>query len=254
MTEYALAKLMRKFGLLFALVLIAALLTLAAAPALFAKKKEGQPTTRWEEGNPGCTFSRDDDGRYRYAIWSDDLGVTIAVDSQELQHLRERLMPVLGVIVTAKYRGSGSVILRTDQMSLEFLSHSHILHSSLDPNGTAARLQADSETLQDNAARTIEKHPEKKDEEEAKLQHYLKSQAEFQEFLQTKSLNTEKLGPDKREVSGWVFFNARDKWIGSWRPQEQFLLRVPFQDRVFEFPFTLPPKEGDFILRKRPEN
>ncbi len=245
---------MGKSGVFFGLVLFAALLVLAAAPVSFAKKKEGAPTTRWEEGTPGCTFSRDDDGRYRYGIWSDDLGVTVAVDSQELQHLRERLMPIFGVILTAKYRGSGSVLLRTDQVSLEFLSHSHILHSSLDPTGTAARLQADSETLQDNAARTIQKHPEKKEEEEATLQHYLKSQAELQEFLQTKSLNTEKLGPDKREVSGWVFFNARDKWIGSWRPQEQFLLRVPFQDRVFEFPFTLPPKEGDFILRKRPEN
>lgn len=245
---------MRKSGCLFAFVWCLTLLLVTAAPVSFAKKKEGPPTKRWEEGTPGCTFSRDDDGRYRYGIWNDDVGVTIAVDSQELQHLRERLMPIFGVVLTAKYRGTSSLVLRTDQMSLEFLSHSHILHSSLDPTGTAARLQADSETLQDNAARTIEKHPEKKDEEEAKLQHYLKSQAELQEFLQTKSLNTEKLGPDKREVSGWVFFNARDKWIGSWRQQEQFLLRVPFQDRVFEFPFTLPPKEGDFILRKRPEN
>ena len=245
---------MGKSGLVFALMLITALLALTAAPVAFAKKKEGPPTTRWEEGTPGCTFSRDDDGRYRYGIWSDDLGVTIAVDSQELQHLRERLMPIFGVVLTAQYRGGASVILRTDQVSLEFLSHSHILHSSLDPGGTAARLQADSETLQDNAARMIQKHPEKKDEEEAKLQHYLKGQADLQEFLQTRSLNTEKLGPDKREVSGWVFFDARDKWIGSWRQQEHFLLRVPFQDRVFEFPFTLPPKEGDFILRKRPEN
>jgi len=245
---------MVKSGVFFALVLFAALLALAAAPVSFAKKKDGPPTTRWEEGTPGCTFSRDDDGRYRYGIWSDDLGVTVAVDSQELQHLRERLMPIFGVVLTAKYRGSGSLMLRIDHASLEFLSHSHVLHSSLDPNATAARLQADTDTMQDETAREIKKHPEKKEEEEAKLQQYLKGQAELQEFIQTKSLNAEKLGPDKREVSGWVFFNARDKWIGSWRQQEQFLLRVPLQDRVLEFPFTLPPKEGDFILRKRPEN
>lgn len=231
----------------------AAFLLLTAAPLTFAKKKQGPPTLRWAEGNPGCTFSRDDDGRYRYGIWSDDVGVVVAVDSQELQHLRERLMPLFGVMVTAKYRGNSSVTLRIDQATLEFLSHSHVLHSSLDPNGVAARLQADTETLQDAAAHEIKKHPEKKEEEEAKLQHYLKGQAELQEFIQTKSLNTEKLGPDKREVSGWVFFNARDKWIGSWRPKEEFLLRIPLQDRVLEFPFALPPSEGDLILRKRPE-
>jgi hypothetical protein len=249
------AKLMAKFRLriVFAFVFCAALLLVTAAPASFAKKKEGQPVTRWTEGNPGCTFSRANDGRYYYAIWTDDVGITIGVDSQELQR-HDRLLPLFGVFVIAKYRGSGSVIVRTDQMSLEFLTHSHVLHSSLDPNGAAARLQADTETLQDEAARNIKKHPEKKEEEEAKLQQYLKGQAELQEFIQTKSLNTEKLGPDKREVSGWVFFSARDKWIGSWRQQEQFLLRVPLQDRVFEFPFTLPPKEGDFILRKRPDN
>jgi hypothetical protein len=233
--------------------LFAAALLFATGQASFAKKKEGLPTTRWVEGNPGCTFNRASDGRYYYAIWADDIGVTVGVDSQELQR-RDRLLPLFGVYVIAQYRGTGSVIVRADQMSLEFVNHSHIVHTSLDPLGTAGRLQADAETLQDAAAREIKKHPEKKDEEEAKLQEYLKGQAELQEFLQTKSLNTEKLGPDKREASGWVFFNSRDKWIGSWRPKEDFVLRVPFQDRVFEFPFTLPPKEGDFILRKRPEN
>ena len=246
---------MSKSGNIFVLFCISlALCAMIAAPASFAKKKEGPPTTRWAEGNPGCTFERGEDGRYRYGIWADDVGVTVSVDSQELQHVRERLMPVFGVLVTAKYRGNNSMILRTDQATLEFLSHSHVLHSSLDPNGVAARLQSDSETMQEETARELKKHPEKKEEEEAKLQEYLKSQMDLQEFIQTKSLSTEKLAADKREVTGWVFFNARDKWIGSWRPKEEFLLRVPFQDRVFEFPFTLPPKEGDFILRKRPEN
>jgi len=247
---------MAKPRLLFLALFVgsAALWLLTTGPVAFAKKKQGPPITRWAEGNPGCTFSRDDDGRYRYGIWADDVGVTVAVDSQELQHLRERLMPIFGVLVTAKYRGTSSLMLRIDQATLEFTSHSHVLHSSLDPNGAAARLQSDTETLQDEAAREIKKHPEKKDEEEAKLQQYLKGQAELQEFIQTKSLNTEKLGADKREVTGWVFFNARDKWIGSWRQQEEFVLRIPLQDRILEFPFTLPPKEGDFILRKRPEN
>ncbi len=38
---------------------------------------------RWEEGQPGCTFSRDDDGKYRYGLWTADFGIVLAVDSQE---------------------------------------------------------------------------------------------------------------------------------------------------------------------------
>src|ERR1700751_5586122 len=48
------------------------------------KDKNKIPALRWVEGNPGCTFSRDDDGKYRYGLWSDEAGVVMAVDSQEL--------------------------------------------------------------------------------------------------------------------------------------------------------------------------
>ena len=37
----------------------------------------------WGEGNPGCTFSRDDDGKYRYGIWSDEAGIVMAVPLQQ---------------------------------------------------------------------------------------------------------------------------------------------------------------------------
>jgi hypothetical protein len=36
---------------------------------------------RWEEGQPGCTFSRDDDGKYRYGYWTADFGIVVAMDS-----------------------------------------------------------------------------------------------------------------------------------------------------------------------------
>jgi hypothetical protein len=53
-------------------------------------------------------------------------------------------------------------------------------------------------------------------------------------------------------VDGWVFFSAQDKWIGDWKNPEEFVLRIPLEDRVLEFPFKLPPNQGDLILRKRP--
>jgi hypothetical protein len=51
-----------------------------------------------------------------------------------------------------------------------------------------------------------------------------------------------------------VLFSVESKWIGELQKQEEFLLRVPIGDRVVEFPFSLPPSEGDLILRRRPGN
>jgi hypothetical protein len=36
--------------------------------------------------------------------------------------------------------------------------------------------------------------------------------------------------------------------------QEQFLLRIPLGQVVIEFPFTLPPSQGDIRLRTRPSD
>src|SRR4029077_17409325 len=66
-------------------------------------------TLRWEEGQPGCTFSRDDDGKYRYGFWTDDFGIVLAVDSQELEKVRRRAQPILGLQLTVHYRGRDSL-------------------------------------------------------------------------------------------------------------------------------------------------
>jgi len=53
------------------------LLALAIAFLLFAdpgnaarKDRSKMPAVRWDEQRPGCTFSRSDDGRYSYGMWS----------------------------------------------------------------------------------------------------------------------------------------------------------------------------------------
>ena len=73
------------------------------------------------------------------------------------------------------------------------------------------------------------------------------------EFLKTRSLRATKLESGHPEASGWVFFSTKSKWIDGLHKQEEFVLRVPLGDRVVEFPFSLPPSEGDLILRSRPE-
>ena len=54
-----------------------------------------------------------------------------------------------------------------------------------------------------------------------------------------------------QEAAGWVFFNTDNKWLGHWKTQEEFVLRLPLDGKIFEFPFKLPPKAGDLVLRKR---
>ena len=78
--------------------------------------------------------------------------------------------------------------------------------------------------------------------------------AERIEFLRTRSLRAITLDTGHSEASSWVLFSSKGKWIDGLQKQEEFVLRVPFGNRIVEFPFSLPPSEGDLILRRRPEN
>jgi hypothetical protein len=98
----------------------------------------------------------------------------------------------------------------------------------------------------------VKKHPETKEEKEAFLRAYLKDSAELQEFVGKNSLRATQLSPGNPETSGWILFSTQSKWIGEWKKPEEFILRVPFDGKIFEFPFKLPPKPGEVMLRKRP--
>lgn len=212
------------------------------------------PALRWTEGAPGCTFSQGDDGRYRYGLWTDDFGITLAVDSQELEKVRRRLEAFFAVFLSVRYRGRDSLDLRRDNISLEFVKHYHDVHRSLDPSELASRLQNDATALPTRAQREMQAHPEKKEETAAELHERQQDIAGMLEFLPKNSLQTATLRSENPEVTGWVFFDTKSKWIGELKKQEDLILRVPLGKRVIEFPFTLPPSEGDVILRRRPEN
>jgi hypothetical protein len=49
-----------------------------------------------------------------------------------------------------------------------------------------------------------------------------------------------------------VLFSTSSKWIGGWKKPEELILRVPLDGKIFEFPFKLPVKTGEVILRRRP--
>ncbi|MGB7820888.1 MAG: hypothetical protein WBL22_01735, partial [Candidatus Sulfotelmatobacter sp.] len=208
-------------------------------------------TLRWSETQPGCTFSSSQDGKYQYGLWSGDIGVVLAVDAREVQIIRHRIEPIFGVLVTIRYRGTGGLDVSPDGITLQFMKHFKVIQTSLAPDDYTQKIQADADALDDETRRVIEKHPEQKQAREARLQDYQKSVSELIEFLGKNTLLTAHLDHGNQEVSGWVFFNTANKWIGGWKTQEEFILRLPLDGKLFEFPFKLPPKAGELLLRKR---
>jgi hypothetical protein len=233
-----------------ALALVLAVASLLPSSAS-AKDKKLLPAVRWEEGNPGCTFERGDDGKYRYGLWSDDVGIIMAVDSQELEKVHRRHQLFFAVFLTVRYRGQGALEVATDNISLQFMKHFQVTQTALDPDGFSEKVQNDADRLNDETARQVEKHPEQKEQKEALVRAYLKDSAELQEFVGKNSLRPTRLTGGNNQTSGWVLFATENKWIGHWKKQEEFVLRVPMAEKVFEFPFRLPPKPGETILRKR---
>jgi hypothetical protein len=218
-----------------------------------AKKKPELPTVRWTAGAPGCTFERGDDGRFRWTMSDKDLDVTLLVDSQELVKSRRRFpYHLFALYVAVKYKGASSFEFPAD-LRLDFVRHHDLLEGYQDPAELQTKLQNDVDTQIFQTERQIKKHPEVKDEKTKLLREYQKEAAEFIEFLTTNSLEVATLNPGNPEAHGWVFFGTKNKWIGPWKEHEDFLLGVWMKDKVWQFPFSLPPAPGDLILRKPQE-
>jgi hypothetical protein len=237
-------------GLLLAWAL-ASLLSPVTGSAAPRKDKAKIPDVRWDEGQPGCTFSRGDDGKFRYGLWSDEVGITLAVDSQELEKVGRRHEPFFAVLLDLRYRGQDALEVSVENISLEFVKHFKVVQTSLDPDSFSERVQNDADELDHQTAREVEKHPEQKAAKEAYMKAFLKDSAELQEFVGKSSLRPTRLGPGNPETARWVLFSTDSKWINGWKKQEELILRVPLDGKMFEFPFKLPPKPGEVMLRKR---
>jgi hypothetical protein len=233
-----------------------ALVFLSVLPFLFisdahARKKEKPLGIRWSENQPGCTFDTTADGKYLYGLWTPEAGIVLSVDAREAELIRRRIQPIFGVFLTIRYRATAGLQVEPDKITLQFMKHFKIVQTSLDTDGYTEKIQADADALDDETRRMVAKHPEQKQEREAQLQQYQKSVSELIEFLGKHNLRPVRLDPANAEAKGWVFFNTKDKWIGGWKAQEEFVLRVPLQGKIYEFPFKLPPKPGELLLRKR---
>jgi len=181
-----------------------------------------------------------------------DFDITLLVDSQELTKSRRRFYHVFGLYTSATYKGQANFDYQAD-LRLYFVRHHGILEGYLDPTELQTRLQNDLDTLVFETERQIKKNPAIKDEKTAYLQQYEKEGAEFIEFLTSQYLEPATLNPGNPEAHGWVFFPTSNKWIGPWKEHEDFILEVRMKDRIWQFPFSLPPSGEDILLRKPSE-
>ena len=133
------------------------------------------------------------------------------------------------------------------------MQHYHVRLPSADPDDLALRIQNDSDELVHQSEREIKKHPERKDTAETRLKEHERVVSETLEYVTTQALRDVKLDSGQPEVSGVVLFGTRTKWKGDWKKQEDFVLRIPLEKVILEFPFTLPPPGDEPALRHRPD-
>jgi len=216
-------------------------------------KTSPTPTLRWTEGNTGCTVSLDSDGKYRYGLWTADVGVVLAVDAQELQLVHKRGERFFGVHLTVRNRSASPLVVHPGQATLEFVKHSKVVQPALDPETFAQKAQSDVDDIEHQTEREVEKHPERKEDREKFVQGWQKEVTELQDFLSHGTLPAVQLDSTRNEVSGWILFSTHNKWIGEWKRPEEFIFRIPLGSQIVEFPFALPAQKGDILLRRRSE-
>ena len=228
-------------------------LTLCGAFPAFAHKKEiSSATLRWTQEGPGTSFSATADGRYVYTLQSADKDIAITVDSQELTKSRLRHAAVFAVLVHIRNRGRRYWKVSSEGASLEFVSHFHVVQPALDPSALAQQLQDTTDEMDRQASLPRPNRPAPGIADQTYLRAYQKETSEFIEFLARNSLHETVLDEGNQEVEGWIFFNTKNKWLSKWKTQESFLLRLPLDGTVYVFPFTLPPRQGELLLRHRP--
>ena len=160
---------------------------------------------------------------------------------------------MLGVLLTFRYKGARQLEVQQGRFALEFVKHFQVVKTSLDPDDMLQHLQQDVDDLTDEVERhQLRKHPERREQQETELQARLKDYTEMMDFISTQALRPVVLNSENSYANGWVFFGIKDRWIGPWRKPEQFILRLPVENLIVEFPFSLPPQIGGVELRRRP--
>ena len=217
-----------------------------------AKKKTADPSAlRWAAGAAGCSLEQNGVGNLdRYTIAQDGMTVTLAVDPRELTLSQRRAGRVMSLSLLVRNKGTAPLTVEQSKASLEFVKHSQWQFSSWDPDNLANHIQNQTDDLMHQTDKDLEKRPARVEKNEERLREHQKLVSETVDFLSTQGLRDTVLDAAKSEVTGWLFFPSRGKWVGEWKKREEFVFRIPVGGRVVEFPFLLPP-EGRPTLKER---
>jgi hypothetical protein len=216
-------------------------------------KKAAVPTLRWQEGAPGCSLDTSErDHLDRYILANDTLRISLAVDPRELTLSQRRADHVVGLLVTIHNNGTAPLVVTPNNATLEFVKHSQWRFPSWDPDTLASHIQDKTDSLMHQTDKDLEKRPEKVEQNEERLREHQKLVSEMVDFLSTQGLRETALDSTTPEVTGWIFFPSRGKWVGDWKKREEFVFRIPLGGWIVEFPFLLPPA-GRPILKERPD-
>lgn len=212
---------------------------------------DATPTLRWTDTASNCTLRTSADGHTYYTLTTSEFEITLAVDRQELAKIQHRAVPIVSLLLTFHYTGSAQVEFGDKPFTLEFVKNSHVVHNSVNPDDLVANIQTNMDNLTDEMNYRVRKHPDQQKKNEPELQERLKAYTDLTDFVSTRGLRGVTLSPSNSTVSGWVFFSTIDRWIGNLRPPQEFILRIPVNKLMIEFPFELPPKAGKIELRRR---
>ena len=217
----------------------------------FARKKTAETVIRWEQGAAGCSLEQNGaDHLDRYILETSTAWFSLAVDPRELTLSQRRAGHVISLLLSVRNKGVTPMAVQQSKTSLEFVKHSNWQFSSWDPDNLANHIQNQTDDLMHQTGKDLEKRPEKVEKNEDRLREHQKLVSEMVEFLSGKGLKDTVLDAAQPDVSGWIFFPSRGKWVGGWKKQEEFVLRIPVGVWVMEFPFLLPPAERP-VLKDR---
>ena len=219
-----------------------------------ASNKVEAPILRWVADSPGCTVDKAGTDRfYRYTISTDSVKISLAVDPQELTQSQRRAGHVVGLLLTIHNNNTRIPLgVKPNDATLEFIEHYHWRFPAWEPGDLAYRIQNSTDDLMHQTDKDLEKRPEKVEGSEVRLREHQRLVSEMVEFLSTQGLHETALDAINPDVSGWIFFPSRGKWVGSWKKREEFVFRIPVGSWVVEFPFILPPNDRP-VLKARPD-
>jgi hypothetical protein len=227
-------------GLLLVFLLVGIPLQYARASTVF----------RWTRGAPGYTLHHSGDGKDRYTIAAGQLEVTLAVDGNELQKVRRRILPVFAVLLSIRYKGVKSLAFTPGDITLELPTRRHALRP-LDPDRLSRSLRRAVADRQQQDSADVAQGRSAGEQDRMLRETYQRDALQMQAFLSTNSLRSVMLNTSKNQVSGWIFFRLPRELWRSHQPRADFLLGLPVGNLLLEFPFTLPPNT-DPQLRSRP--